>query len=343
MSRPALLHRWGRFLLVVIVLAVGAAFSGATASSDDPTYYIVQPGDSLGFIAERYNTNSADLVRLNGLSDPHRITAGQRLVVPAASSVAAPARIAPVAHRIAKGETLLDVAYAYGVTLQELTQANGVSDPNQVRVGQELVIPTAPMTIAEVPRYLGTTRLWVPYRSQFDNSAEEQANCGPATLGMYMSYFGEWWFTKGIRRDINRYDGDWSIEAGASWEALVYAAAQRGFNVFGLHNGWGEEIGYRTWTFDELMEQIRNNRPVMLLVRFWNLPGHEEHDWWGDHYILFLGITENGDVIYHDSAFRGDVKGANTVMSRKQLARAWGNTAAGVQYTAMVIDLPPSP
>ena len=40
-----------------------------------------------------------------------------------------------------EGETLSGIARAYDVTAEELAQANGLDDPNAIRVGQALVIP----------------------------------------------------------------------------------------------------------------------------------------------------------------------------------------------------------
>lgn len=45
------------------------------------------------------------------------------------------------AHKISKGETLLGIALKYGLTLDQLKQANTISKSNNIRVGQVLSIP----------------------------------------------------------------------------------------------------------------------------------------------------------------------------------------------------------
>ncbi len=50
---------------------------------------------------------------------------------------------APV-HVVKPGETLYRVAKNYGVPLEVLAKANGITDVNLIRVGQRLVIPTEP-------------------------------------------------------------------------------------------------------------------------------------------------------------------------------------------------------
>jgi LysM repeat protein len=46
------------------------------------TVYIVRPGDTLYSIARRYRTTVAAIARANGIANPRRIWAGQRLVIP---------------------------------------------------------------------------------------------------------------------------------------------------------------------------------------------------------------------------------------------------------------------
>ena len=44
-------------------------------------------------------------------------------------------------HVVARGETLAAIAALYGVTIQQLTAANGIVNPDLIYVGQRLVIP----------------------------------------------------------------------------------------------------------------------------------------------------------------------------------------------------------
>ena len=53
-----------------------------------------------------------------------------------------------VRHRVAAGETMYRIAKTYGITVEELGAANGIKDPRELSVGQELMIPGG-----ERPRY----------------------------------------------------------------------------------------------------------------------------------------------------------------------------------------------
>lgn len=49
-----------------------------------------------------------------------------------------------VRHRVAPGETMFRIARTYGVTVEDLSAANGITDPRSLSVGQELLIPAVP-------------------------------------------------------------------------------------------------------------------------------------------------------------------------------------------------------
>ena len=312
----------GRLVLALLLLLL-LALALPTAAFADPRTHIVQPGDTLANIAFRFNTTVEELRHLNGLTDADLIRVGQELIVVPGERV----------HRVANGQTLLDIAAIYGLNAAQIADYNRLGNPDLLGVGQELVIPPRGAGASAPDSRPTRQRVWVPYRSQFDGSAYEQANCGPATLGMLMSFYGEHWTTSSIRRSIIEHSGVPSTDAGSTWEDIAYAARQRGFTTLGLFDGLG---GYKKWTFADLMQQVDQGRPVMLLVRFWSLPGQGEKEWYGDHYIVFLGMTPGGEVVYHDSAWRGQ-QGGYMVMSREQLERAWTRTSIGVQYSAMVL------
>jgi hypothetical protein len=175
---------------------------------------------------------------------------------------------------------------------------------------------------------------WIPWRSQFDGTAYETANCGPASLGMAMSYFGEWWETKGIRKSTNERSGVTGYSDGTDWPSLAYAAEKRDFTVVGLYDAAGN---YRQWTIDDLVSETDKGHPVILLVRQRAMPGHENSAYYGDHYIVFLGLMADGRIVYHDPAFANETDGAYRIIGQKTLLEAWGDTYACLPYSAMSV------
>mgnify|MGYP003681883286 CR=1 FL=1 len=47
----------------------------------------------------------------------------------------------PIIYVIKKGDTLLPIARQFGVTVQDIQEANGITDPRRLRIGQEIMIP----------------------------------------------------------------------------------------------------------------------------------------------------------------------------------------------------------
>jgi uncharacterized protein YvpB len=176
-------------------------------------------------------------------------------------------------------------------------------------------------------------RTAVPYVTQFDGTPWEGSNCGIASIAMVLGAFGITIPTVQIRKSIISLTGDPSYDAGVAWDPLVKLAWRHDFPVNGPNNPDGS---LRHWYLEELDAESRLGRPSILLVHYRSLPGHEQAGWWGDHYVVFLGLTANGDVIYHDPAFRGSA-GAYRVTDRATFERAWTNTMSGQQRTAIVV------
>ncbi len=134
------------------IAPVATATAGSVPVSNN--VYVVLRGDTLGRIAIRFNTTTATLAQLNGITNPNTIYAGQRLIIPVVGSegsVTAPqppavtATPVPVTENttyvVRPGDTLFNIALRFKVTVSKLAQANGINDPNRVYVGQRLIIP----------------------------------------------------------------------------------------------------------------------------------------------------------------------------------------------------------
>lgn len=103
--------------------------------------YIVQPGDTLFSIANRFGVTVQDIVRANNIADPNRIFPGQRLVIPTPGVPIPPPDERFREYTVQPGDTLWSIARRFGVTVNELVQINQITDPNLIRVGQTLLIP----------------------------------------------------------------------------------------------------------------------------------------------------------------------------------------------------------
>jgi LysM repeat protein len=120
---------------------------------DASTVHVVASGSTLWGIARSYGVSMSSIVAANGIADPSRIFAGQRLVIPGVrpapsepsrppSSPARPkAEAGGRVHVVAIGEHLTGIAARYGVTVSEIAAANAIADPSRIFAGQRLTIP----------------------------------------------------------------------------------------------------------------------------------------------------------------------------------------------------------
>ena len=104
--------------------------------------YVVQRGDTLSGIAQRYKTTVAAIAKANAIKNANLIYIGQRLTIPGASTAAAPPKIAAktIVYTVVRGDTLSGIAKKLKTTWQRLAQVNGIRNPNLIFVGQKLIV-----------------------------------------------------------------------------------------------------------------------------------------------------------------------------------------------------------
>lgn len=117
--------------------------------------HIVQPGDSLSAIASSFGVTMQNVMLANGITDASHIEVGQVLTIPrgnVAVPIPTPTQVAiqaptptpsgPQTKYIVKAhDTLYSIAKLYGVTIESIMQANGLTDRSQIEIGQVLIIP----------------------------------------------------------------------------------------------------------------------------------------------------------------------------------------------------------
>jgi LysM repeat protein len=121
------------------IKAIPAALTLVTFIAAASADYVVESGDTLNQIASELGVSKADLIAVNGISNPDVIRVGQVLVVPG-QTAAAPA----TTHVVSAGETLAAIASKYGTSVDSLASANGLANPNLIRIGQQILISAGP-------------------------------------------------------------------------------------------------------------------------------------------------------------------------------------------------------
>jgi len=142
--------------------------------SPTPVIHVVKAGEMLLVIANKYDVTVEAIMKANEL-DNDLIFVGQELIIPRALSgtptdgVSTPAPILPeitpvpiatsFVHIVRAGETLESIAARYGVTVDDIAEANGLESTDLIYVDQRLIIPATGPTSTPGPTSTGRTHV----------------------------------------------------------------------------------------------------------------------------------------------------------------------------------------
>ncbi len=113
------------------VLQIGQVLNIPLSSSGEINY-IVQKGDNLYTIANKYDITIDDIKKLNNLST-NVLQIGQILKIPGSTNYNT--------YIVKKGDNLWDIANKYGTTVKKIMTINNL-DSTLLKIGQNLLIPT---------------------------------------------------------------------------------------------------------------------------------------------------------------------------------------------------------
>jgi len=102
--------------------------------------YIVQPGDTLAKISDRYDVSIDAISWANDLSPGDTLKPWMTLKVPP---------ISWVIHKVAQWDTLSEISAKYNIDVDDIMKVNNISDVTAIRVGKELIIPWAVKKIVQ--------------------------------------------------------------------------------------------------------------------------------------------------------------------------------------------------
>lgn len=131
-----------------------AAYEDMAASSQGTwVNHTVRKGESLGSISSKYGISMYALLEANKMKKGSKLIAGRSIIVPVPhgriSEPTSPKSEKSGSgyatknsmYRVRSGDTMWDVAKAFGVTVDELRQANYLKSGSRIYVGQKLRIP----------------------------------------------------------------------------------------------------------------------------------------------------------------------------------------------------------
>lgn len=118
-------------------ISIGQQLLVKPISTGTEEIYIVQKGDSLWGIAQKYNISVDDLIRYNNLPTL-TLQIGQQLLIPGTNSSIGNNVLY---YTVVKGDTLYSIAKKYNVTIDSIKRLNNLTN-DILSIGQNLKIPT---------------------------------------------------------------------------------------------------------------------------------------------------------------------------------------------------------
>jgi murein DD-endopeptidase MepM/ murein hydrolase activator NlpD len=139
-----------------------------TSADSDGTYTVVS-GDTVESIAKRLDMTQADLIEMNGLKKPYKLSLGKVLKVTPSKAAKSSSRIdaksdratdtkakskdvSPSTYKVAKGDTVGGIANRTGVSQADLIDLNGLKRPYALKLGQVLTLTDAKVAVAAEPK-----------------------------------------------------------------------------------------------------------------------------------------------------------------------------------------------
>ena len=101
-----------------------------THAKDSAGIHVVQKGDTVHSIANRYKVSMRALINKNDLSAPYIINLYERLILPP-----------PNTYTVRRGDSLYTISRAFGVDMSRLSRANNLRAPYKIYPGDVLRIP----------------------------------------------------------------------------------------------------------------------------------------------------------------------------------------------------------
>lgn len=171
------------YLRAIMLVMMSLMITLASTAQTNEITHVVQAGDNLYRISLRYGVDMEALAQANGLENIQRLDIGQELIIPGIESVDSGEEVTnplvaatPILHQVQRGESLTTIANKYGITVQQILDANNIANANRIQPGDELQIwsselsdsaPAADVTDASAPAAPANTVTHVVQRGEY--------------------------------------------------------------------------------------------------------------------------------------------------------------------------------
>jgi lysozyme len=131
----------------------------STPTASAPFEYTVALGDTITSIAEKFNVDFIIIMLLNGLNNDSVLNVGQVLTIPDPNMPIPTPTLLPaglgrgdeILYFVLRGDTVAAIAVQFFSTEDAIIEANELTDPNAIFVGQLLIVPVNLITATPGP------------------------------------------------------------------------------------------------------------------------------------------------------------------------------------------------
>ncbi len=216
-------------------LALGIGGAVTDVETEEVRYYIVEGGDTISTIAEKFSVATSTILWENKLSETDYIKPGQKLTI---------LPVDGVTHTVKKGDTVATIAKKYKATEDKILAFNRLASGEALNEGEELIVPEGVIDTPSAPapsQPSSTTRrigfLNVPPPARVTPGARFQWPTSSRRINQYYKF----------RHTGIDIDGDvgspvYAADSGVV-ESVVYARYGYGFHVV-INHGGGRETLY---------------------------------------------------------------------------------------------------
>jgi len=199
---------------------------------DKVEYYIVEGGDTISTIAEKFNVSTNTILWENKLGPRDFIKPGDKLTILPSSGVS---------HQVKKGDTLEKIAQKYGIDGETILEYNKLADADAISIDDILIIPGGEMPEPSLPTQQKTSTRYglfnIPPPARVPAGARLLWPTASKKINQYFR-----WGHAGI--DI---DGDYSspVYAAESGRIVTSGGQGRGYgNHIAIDHGDGKRTLY---------------------------------------------------------------------------------------------------
>ena len=166
--------------ILLIFIFVSIIPQPVSAQTNGPIY-IVQAGDTLSYIASRFNVSLNDLLLANPSIDPNLLNQGQQVIIPGLEGVTGLLET----EIISFGDTLRSLSRRTQVSDAQLIKLNRLVSPSELYAGISLIVP-----VQEGQAQLNSRTSLATGESLLELSVRQQSN--PWTLSIINKMEGTW-------------------------------------------------------------------------------------------------------------------------------------------------------